>query len=180
MRAISIQQPWAFAVCHLGKRIENRERWAGCYFRGPLLIHASKGVGTRSEFDDAVGTILEICKPSSEEGFAAPFAHPRTGRGSHVWEPSPHLKRGGIVGYAWLDGTIANEEHWKNFAAENPDHAEQRRWWFGGFALVLRDVQPIDFIPWKGSLGLFDVPCEPVFSTGTRFQGLSWERGVHP
>jgi hypothetical protein len=38
MRALTILQPWAHAVLHLGKRTENRH-WHTPY-RGPLLIHA--------------------------------------------------------------------------------------------------------------------------------------------
>lgn len=40
MKAISIIQPWPWALFNLGKDIENR-RWPSNY-RGPLLIHASK------------------------------------------------------------------------------------------------------------------------------------------
>ena len=39
MRAISIQQPWAYFLFH-GKPLENRD-WPTSY-RGPLLIHAGK------------------------------------------------------------------------------------------------------------------------------------------
>ena len=39
MKAISIKQPWAWAIFH-GKDVENRT-WA-TKFRGELLIHASK------------------------------------------------------------------------------------------------------------------------------------------
>ncbi len=42
MKALSIWQPWAFAIVSLGKDIENR-CWRTRY-RGPLLIHASKTV----------------------------------------------------------------------------------------------------------------------------------------
>lgn len=37
--AISLRQPWAYAMLHLGKTIDNR-RWS-TRFRGPVLIHAS-------------------------------------------------------------------------------------------------------------------------------------------
>lgn len=40
MKAISIKQPWAYAILHLGKNIENRT-WKTNY-RGRVLIHASK------------------------------------------------------------------------------------------------------------------------------------------
>ncbi len=44
MKALSIQQPWAWAIFN-GKPVENRT-WSTLY-RGPLLIHAGK------KFDDA-------------------------------------------------------------------------------------------------------------------------------
>lgn len=40
MKALSIQQPWAWAIVHGGKTIENRS-W-GHRYRGPVLIHAAK------------------------------------------------------------------------------------------------------------------------------------------
>ena len=39
LRALSIRPPWAWAITHAGKRIENRS-WSTIY-RGPLAIHAS-------------------------------------------------------------------------------------------------------------------------------------------
>ena len=41
MKALSIRQPWAWAILHAGKNVENRT-WHTSY-RGPLLIHAGKG-----------------------------------------------------------------------------------------------------------------------------------------
>jgi len=49
MKAISIRQPWAWAILHAGKRVENRVWRARPSYRGPLLIHAAKGC-TRDEF----------------------------------------------------------------------------------------------------------------------------------
>lgn len=40
MRALSLKQPWPWAIINLGKDIENR-KWATSY-RGRFLIHASK------------------------------------------------------------------------------------------------------------------------------------------
>jgi hypothetical protein len=42
MKAISIQQPWAYAILHLGKDVENRT-WKTKY-RGRILIHAGKTI----------------------------------------------------------------------------------------------------------------------------------------
>jgi hypothetical protein len=38
--ALSMKQPWAFAVLHLGKSVENR-KWRSS-FRGRVVIHASR------------------------------------------------------------------------------------------------------------------------------------------
>ena len=46
MKALSIHQPWAWAILQAGKTIENRT-WQTRH-RGPLLIHASK---SRASYD---------------------------------------------------------------------------------------------------------------------------------
>jgi ASCH domain len=40
VKALTVRQPWAWAIIYGGKDIENR-RWRTAY-RGPLLIHAGK------------------------------------------------------------------------------------------------------------------------------------------
>jgi hypothetical protein len=40
MKCVSLHQPWAWAVLHAGKKVENRT-WATRH-RGPLLIHAAR------------------------------------------------------------------------------------------------------------------------------------------
>jgi ASCH domain len=49
VKALSIQQPWAYCITHATKRIENRT-WFG-HYRGPLLIHAGKKFQTGMEYD---------------------------------------------------------------------------------------------------------------------------------
>lgn len=46
MKALSIHQPWSWAILHAGKIIENRT-WHTTH-RGPILIHASK---SRASYD---------------------------------------------------------------------------------------------------------------------------------
>lgn len=46
MRALSIRQPWAWAIMHAGKDVENRD-WP-TRFRGTVAVHAAKGL-TREE-----------------------------------------------------------------------------------------------------------------------------------
>jgi hypothetical protein len=40
VKALSIRQPWAFAILHLGKRVENRTWYTP--FRGTFVLHAAK------------------------------------------------------------------------------------------------------------------------------------------
>lgn len=43
MRAITLRQPWAWAVAEAGKDVENRVRNIAGSYRGPLAIHAGLG-----------------------------------------------------------------------------------------------------------------------------------------
>ncbi len=46
MKAVSVHQPWAWAILHAGKNVENRS-WR-THHRGPLLVHAAK---SRASYD---------------------------------------------------------------------------------------------------------------------------------
>lgn len=59
-KALSIRQPWAWAITFAGKDIENRD-WP-TKFRGPVCIHAAKGC-TRREYFDALEFIRSARKP---------------------------------------------------------------------------------------------------------------------
>ena len=48
MRALTVRQPWAWAIIHGGKDVENRVRSLGPY-RGPVAIHA--GLALDHEYD---------------------------------------------------------------------------------------------------------------------------------
>lgn len=74
--ALSVRQPWAWAIIYAGKDIENRG-WKSARFRGRVAIHASKGM-TREEWLSATEFM------AGEEGFAGP--------------PPAELSRGAIIG----------------------------------------------------------------------------------
>jgi hypothetical protein len=82
MKALSIRQPWAWLIVNGHKDIENRS-WP-TRFRGPLLIHAAKGM-TRAEYEDAASLCSKaaVALPAFDE-----------------------LERGGIVGQAIVTGCI--------------------------------------------------------------------------
>lgn len=166
MKALTIRQPWAWAIVHGPKRLENRD-WPGCSYRGPILIHASKNVGVVDEFDNAVDTVLHRLTGSGRAAFEAHIdTKPGRGdlRGELLYTPRSSLGLGGIVGRACIVDVVlpggsstgrvypsAQAAHMKHALAEDP-------WYTGGFALVLADVEPVPFVACRGALGLWDVP----------------------
>lgn len=78
MKALSIRQPWAWLIVNGHKDIENRS-WSTRY-RGPVLIHAAKGM-TGAEYNDAYHFALD-------QGITIPLFN--------------ELDRGGIVGIATI------------------------------------------------------------------------------
>jgi hypothetical protein len=95
MKALSIRQPWAWLIVNGHKDIENRT-WPS-YRRGPILIHASKGM-TKAEYEDVLDML--------------------------AWQPGIYehkivlpafdaLERGGIVGRATIaDSLTASTSPW--------------------------------------------------------------------
>lgn len=70
-KAISVRQPWAWAIMFAGKDIENRSWQAvrnGLNVRGPIMLHAAKGM-TRYEYEDASAFMSSIgveCPPACD------------------------------------------------------------------------------------------------------------------
>jgi hypothetical protein len=147
MKALSIRQPWVWAILNAGKRVENRDwkpRNPGLRFRGDFLIHASAGM-TRSEYSDFLDTYKDI--ECGHKDLSNPN-HPRFGRDTHLDVPSIEaLERGGIIGWATIVDVVT--------VFDSP-------WFFGPLALVLENVKPLTFTPFKGALGFFDVPSDVV------------------
>lgn len=56
-KALSVRQPWAWAICSAGKAIENRSWSTG--FRGGICIHAAGGMTAR-EYAEAAQFMLSI------------------------------------------------------------------------------------------------------------------------
>lgn len=83
-RALSIRQPWAWAILNAGKRIENRPR--RFHYRGPICLHASLYQPTPS--DDAQFVMTWNRK------------NPVAGELSKLLDMHPDFARGGIIGTA--------------------------------------------------------------------------------
>lgn len=73
-KAISVWQPWGWAIIHAGKDIENRT-WR-THYRGEILIHASK---TQQQFSEDASWIREALgvkvPPRQELPFGAIVGH---------------------------------------------------------------------------------------------------------
>ena len=59
MRAITVRQPWAWAIIFGQKDVENRTRNIAGNYRGPVAIHASKGT-SRDELSEALEMFDQI------------------------------------------------------------------------------------------------------------------------
>lgn len=92
--ALSIRQPWAWAIIHAGKDIENRNWFTRQ--RGPIAIHAAQGM-TRDEYEDFIHTVHMI---SRTHPFAAGLTVPAF----------KELQRGGIIGTAEIVDCVRSSQ----------------------------------------------------------------------
>ncbi|ACL58501.1 ASCH domain-containing protein [Methylobacterium nodulans] len=129
-KALSIRQPWAHLILHHGKDVENRS-WSTRY-RGPVLIHAAKGM-TDDEWDDAMD-LLDAISRQDRETVLRRRARVHNG-----------MRRGGIVGVVDITDCVRD--------SGSP-------WFFGPIGFVLTNPRPLPFVPCRGQLGFFDVPGE--------------------
>lgn len=132
MKAVTVQQPWAWAIVHGGKDVENRtQAWS---YRGPLAIHAGKRLSERG------------CNviPSIIDAEAVPGVMDAYTRAELVY--------GAIIGTVELvEVHPAHEgccESW--WGEQGPRHHH----------LVLADPRPLEPIPCRGALGLWTPPAE--------------------
>lgn len=141
---LSIRQPWAFSIFHLGKPIENRT-WATKY-RGPLAIHVSAHRLTALEIEDF------ICVAEGAVSHNAFYAELKRTTpmaiGVARWD---HLPRGGIIGTVDLVDCVTE--------SDSP-------WFFGPYGLVLANPRPCKFVPMKGRLGLFNIDANLIERAG--------------
>jgi len=131
MKAISVRQPWAWAIIHAGKNVENRTRF--CTHRGPLLIHASKHKPTKNELHAFLDLLIDVL--SDERAACLLYAR----NYERITED-----RGGIVGQVDVVGCVTHDE------TTSP-------WFCGPYGLVLANPKPLPFREYKGRLGLFEV-----------------------
>lgn len=152
LRALSLTPPWPWAVCDLGKTVENRTRLPAPKFRGRLAIHASG----RKSSGQVVQALYAIERAAGDLWFRLPNHRLRHATGvivcvvDVVAEVSP--ANGGV---AWYDADRDGGRGWVDLTPA------ERRWWFGGPAYIFANVRKLrEPVPCKGALGLWRVPAD--------------------
>jgi hypothetical protein len=165
--ALSMRQPWYWAVEHAGKRIENRD-WA-THYRGPLILHAARGCEP-AEYEEAVGWMVSRSlavrhgTPANRVNATLPAAPPlermRRGGFGLIVEVTAVMPRGDAVEQMQLRGHAPRVDmRWKM-----PDRC--------GF--VLTRVQALPWAPGRGMPGLFPVGAEVVAALGLPADRQQW------
>ena len=138
IRVLTLTQPWAWAVVHGGKTIENRT-WSTTY-RGPFLIHASKAM-SRRQYEDA------------REFIEGVWGVDRDDLPAH---DSEELHLGCMVGRARIVGIASRHEPVYPVGYDERWHMKAQN----GF--LLAGIEAVEPKPWRGALGLVRVDLEPV------------------
>lgn len=118
------------------KALSIRQPWAH------LIIHGGKDIENRTWNLKHRGPLLiHAGKGCTRKEYADAVEFCRS-RGLPEPPPLAELHRGGIVGSVVVVDCVED--------SDSP-------WLVGPFGIVLAQPEPLEFIPWKGQLGLFDV-----------------------
>lgn len=142
MRVLTVRQPWAWAIMHGGKDVENRSRNIAGSYRGPVAIHAAQA--------DAANAPDALWLAAAVDHQTTVLREP--GKSHARWQP-----RGVIIGvvdlvevHEWIDDSQCS-------GFEGADGEATCSTW--GMAnhhhLVLANPRSFAPIPAKGRLGLW-------------------------
>ena len=159
MRALTLTQPWAGLVAAGIKLVENREQGVikASDFGTPFAIHASR------EIDEGVYARIDEIQPGLCRG------HVRGG-GTSIgdwWHRS--RVTGAVIAVAVVDrcvrSTGISSNHPGTAYGYDPEElaelGDQRRWLFGRYGYVLRDVRALaEPVPCRGALGFWTLPAD--------------------
>lgn len=140
MIALSIRQPWAWAIVRGGKDIENRS-WS-TRVRGRVLVHASAYQPRSPDWVDVRDVLRSPGLQMSRGAIDALTGTDERGRVMQPRQPSDGHDLGGIIGSVEIVDCVAD--------SGSP-------WFFGPWGVVLRDPIHLPFFPCRGRLGFFDV-----------------------
>lgn len=139
IRILTVRQPWAWAIIHGGKDVENRVRNIAGDYRGPVAIHSAQRWDDTVAWNSAWETVLDAMKATGADPYDGPWQN----------------DRGLIIGVVDLVdvhfGPLA--ERWD---AEEEHNARCSPWAEADMLhLVLANPRPLAGpVPFKGALGL--------------------------
>jgi hypothetical protein len=132
---ITVREPWATAIIHLGKTIENRP-WRTKY-RGRIWIHTSKGAPGLS---DNLSLLPRMMKRAGERNIDHRIA-------SHDF----NINRGKIVGSVEIVDCVGVQQ-----VRRSPSLKRHRSWAIGLQCFLLENPIPLRTpVPAKGALGIW-------------------------
>ncbi len=127
-KALSLKQPYAWLVAN-GYLLVDDRTW-GTAYRGPILIHASKGL--YEQYYDFIKSNTNIPLPSKEK-----------------------LEYGGVVGIAKLVLCCRPGELPAGISREQRAHFGGVHQEYFGF--LFEQATPLPFMPCSGKLGIFEI-----------------------
>lgn len=160
MRVLTVRQPWAWAIIHGGKTVENRARNIAGDYRGPVAIHVAlrEDVNAFSDLNSpsmpaldaaADAWLNELTPKEAARAHSTPW-HMNHGRLIGVVDLVDAHHTGPFEGECWHDDNTVTD--WCSPWSE-----------MGAHHLVLANPRALDVpIPWKGALGLRNAPFEVV------------------
>lgn len=141
IRGLTVRQPWAWAIVHGGKDVENRTRNLAGSYRGPLAIHVATGRSLMAHFHD-----VQRIRPDLDRD-ALPWSSLETGQPPNAG----HVI--GVVDLVDVHDAAPPEVEWCGCS----QWAER----FYVHHIVLANPRPLATpIRWRGALNLWRVPAE--------------------
>jgi len=136
VRVLTVRQPWAWAIIHGGKGIENRSRNIAGSYRGPVAIHAASREA--SPYNDVAAEVYRL-----------------TGQ----WVLTSDLAA--IIGVVDLVDVHVSDTHAERWNVELERNEQCSAWAMPNHHhLVLANPRAIEPIPAKGKLGLWKPDAE--------------------
>lgn len=142
MRVLTVRQPWAWAIVHGGKDVENRSRNIAGDYRGPVAIHVALRDDDEWDEHDA-SAFIGVCPDRNKISHVRYACAWCNFRRPLVWRQQGH-----IIGVADLVDAHQAADCW-----DSPSYCS--RWADGAWHLVLANPRPLaEPIPFRGALGL--------------------------
>lgn len=145
MRVLTVRQPWAWAIVHGQKDVENRSRNIAGDYRGPVAIHAGLG-------SDPDGWDYLYSEHRDLWGKAMPGAG------------NPAIAKGAIIGVVDLVDVHLSDTYAECWDPVHERSTQCSPWAMKNYHhLVLANPRPlVTPIPFKGALGLRELPADMV------------------